>query len=83
MIHNAVRVAVRRRQTLFDCKDPNHGIEVDPYRRGRHRGFVGRVLCPEEWVIALLDRRYPGLAGQVEMRDVATPLTRFTTQIPR
>jgi phytoene dehydrogenase-like protein len=26
-------------------------------------------------VIALLDRRYPGLAGQVEMRDVATPTT--------
>jgi phytoene dehydrogenase-like protein len=26
-------------------------------------------------VIALLDRRYPGLAGQVEMRDVATPMT--------
>jgi phytoene dehydrogenase-like protein len=26
-------------------------------------------------VIALLDRRYPGLAGQVDMRDVATPLT--------
>lgn len=26
-------------------------------------------------VIALLNRRYPGLADQVEMRDVATPLT--------
>jgi phytoene dehydrogenase-like protein len=26
-------------------------------------------------VIALLDQRYPGLAGQVEMHDVATPLT--------
>ncbi len=26
-------------------------------------------------VIALLDQRYPGLAGQVEMRDVATPMT--------
>jgi len=26
-------------------------------------------------VIALLDRRYPGLAAQVEMRDVATPMT--------
>lgn len=26
-------------------------------------------------VIALLDQRYPGLAGQVEMRDVATPVT--------
>jgi phytoene dehydrogenase-like protein len=31
-------------------------------------------------VIALLDRRYPGLAGKVEMADLATPLTyeRFT-----
>jgi phytoene dehydrogenase-like protein len=31
-------------------------------------------------VIELLDRRYPGLAAQVEMRDVATPVTfeRFT-----
>jgi phytoene dehydrogenase-like protein len=26
-------------------------------------------------VIALLDRRYPGLASRVEMRDVATPVT--------
>ena len=26
-------------------------------------------------MIALLDQRYPGLAGQVEMRDVATPMT--------
>jgi phytoene dehydrogenase-like protein len=26
-------------------------------------------------VVALLDRRFPGLAAQVEMRDVATPLT--------
>jgi len=26
-------------------------------------------------VIALLDRRFPGLAGQVEMCDVATPIT--------
>ncbi len=26
-------------------------------------------------VVALLDRRFPGLAKQVEMRDVATPLT--------
>ena len=28
-----------------------------------------------ETVIGLLDKRYPGLAAQVEMRDVATPLT--------
>ncbi|MCK5251553.1 MAG: NAD(P)/FAD-dependent oxidoreductase, partial [Thermoplasmata archaeon] len=26
-------------------------------------------------VVAALDRRYPGLADQVEMRDVATPMT--------
>ncbi len=26
-------------------------------------------------VIALLDQRFPGLAAQVEMRDVATPIT--------
>jgi phytoene dehydrogenase-like protein len=26
-------------------------------------------------VVAILDRRFPGLAGQVEMRDVATPTT--------
>ncbi len=26
-------------------------------------------------VVALLDRRFPGLAAQVEMRDVATPMT--------
>jgi len=28
-----------------------------------------------EQVVRLLDRRYPGLAAQVEMRDVATPVT--------
>jgi len=28
-----------------------------------------------ETIISLLDKRYPGLASQVEMRDVATPLT--------
>ncbi len=28
-----------------------------------------------ETVISLLDKRFPGLAGQVEMRDVATPVT--------
>jgi phytoene dehydrogenase-like protein len=26
-------------------------------------------------VVALLDRRFPGLAARVEMRDVATPMT--------
>jgi phytoene dehydrogenase-like protein len=26
-------------------------------------------------VVALLDKRFPGLANQVEMRDVATPMT--------
>jgi len=26
-------------------------------------------------VVSLLDQRYPGLAGQVGMRDVATPVT--------
>ncbi len=26
-------------------------------------------------IVSLLDKRFPGLAGQVEMRDVATPLT--------
>ncbi len=26
-------------------------------------------------VIALLERRFPGLAAKVEMRDVATPIT--------
>lgn len=26
-------------------------------------------------MVALLDRRFPGLAAQVEMRDVATPMT--------
>ena len=28
-----------------------------------------------ETVVGLLDRRFPGLAGDVEMRDVATPVT--------
>jgi phytoene dehydrogenase-like protein len=28
-----------------------------------------------DMVVALLDKRFPGLAGQVEMRDIATPMT--------
>jgi phytoene dehydrogenase-like protein len=39
---------------------------------GRYRAEKERVA---DQVVALLDQRYPGLAGQVEMRDVATPVT--------
>jgi phytoene dehydrogenase-like protein len=38
----------------------------------RYRDEKERIA---DQVIALLDQRYPGLAGQVEMRDVATPMT--------
>jgi phytoene dehydrogenase-like protein len=45
--------------------------------RARYRAEKGQIA---DQVIAVLDRRYPGLAAQVEMRDVATPVTfeRFT-----
>lgn len=38
----------------------------------RYRAEKERIA---DQVAALLDRRFPGLAAQVEMRDVATPLT--------
>jgi len=44
-------------------------LEQDP---ARYRVEKEKIA---DQVIGLLDRRYPGLAGQVEMRDVATPLT--------
>jgi phytoene dehydrogenase-like protein len=40
--------------------------------RARYRAEKEQVA---DQVIAMLDRRYPGLAAQVEMRDVATPVT--------
>ncbi len=45
--------------------------------RAQYRAEKEQVV---DRVIALLDRRYPGLAAQVEMRDMATPATfeRFT-----
>jgi phytoene dehydrogenase-like protein len=39
---------------------------------GRYKAEKEKIA---DQVIGLLDRRYPGLAGQVEMRDVATPIT--------
>ncbi len=44
-------------------------LRQDPERyEAEKRKIAGQV-------IALLDQRYPGLAGQVEMHDVATPIT--------
>jgi len=44
-------------------------LRRDPARyRAEKEGIAERV-------VALLDQHYPGLAGQVEMRDVATPMT--------
>ncbi len=39
---------------------------------GRYKAEKEKIA---DQVIGLLDQRYPGLAGQVEMRDVATPIT--------
>lgn len=44
-------------------------LRRDPQRYAAEKDRIA------EQVIALLDRRYPGLAGRVEMRDVATPAT--------
>jgi phytoene dehydrogenase-like protein len=44
-------------------------LRQDPERYQAEKERIG------DQVIALLDQRYPGLAGQVEMRDVATPVT--------
>jgi phytoene dehydrogenase-like protein len=44
-------------------------LRQDPARyRAEKAGIAAQV-------VSLLDQRYPGLAGQVEMRDVATPVT--------
>jgi phytoene dehydrogenase-like protein len=51
--------------------DYEYWKELNP-DRDRYRAEKERVA---ETVIALLDRRYPGLAAQVEMCDVATPTT--------
>ncbi len=40
--------------------------------RERYRAEKERIA---DQVVAALDRRYPGFAAQVEMRDVATPMT--------
>jgi phytoene dehydrogenase-like protein len=40
--------------------------------RGRYEAQKEEIA---DQIVALLDERYPGLAGQVEMRDVATPVT--------
>ena len=46
-----------------------NNLKQDP---GRYKAEKEKIA---DQVIGLLDRRYPGLVGQVEMRDVATPLT--------
>jgi phytoene dehydrogenase-like protein len=46
-----------------------HDLRED---RDRYKAEKDRVVSQ---VIALLDRHYPGLADQVEMIDVATPVT--------
>jgi phytoene dehydrogenase-like protein len=54
-----------------------HWSELRAQDRAQYRAQKGKVL---DQVTVELDRRYPGLAAQVEMRDLATPVTfeRFT-----
>ena len=45
---------------------------------GQMNGYRTQIMEKEltvDHVVALLDWRFPGLATQVEMRDVATPMT--------
>jgi phytoene dehydrogenase-like protein len=44
-------------------------LRQDPDRYRAEKERIGALA------VSLLDQRYPGLAGQVEMRDVATPIT--------
>jgi phytoene dehydrogenase-like protein len=44
-------------------------LRQDPERYREEKERIADQIIP------LLDQRYPGLAGQVEMRDVATPVT--------
>jgi phytoene dehydrogenase-like protein len=59
-------VAVVQYETDYDCW---HKLRQDPeaYRAEKER------LCDE--VVAGLEQRFPGIRAQIEMRDVATPLT--------
>ena len=61
-------------KTLIKCMfavsyDYWKALAADP---ARYQAEKERIA---DWVVAQLDRHYPGLAAQVEMRDVATPLT--------
>jgi len=61
-------------KTLVKCMFPSDydywkNLSADPARYQAEKDNIA------DWVIAQLDQHYPGLAAQVDMRDVATPLT--------
>ena len=61
-------------KTVVTCMIPSslewwEGLRKDPKRYEAEKAKVA------ETVIGLLDRRFPGTAARVEMRDVATPVT--------
>ncbi|NPV41168.1 MAG: NAD(P)/FAD-dependent oxidoreductase [Anaerolineae bacterium] len=61
-------------KTLIKCMFPCDydywkNLSADPARYQAEKDNIA------DWVIAQLDQHYPGLAAQVDMRDVATPLT--------
>ena len=54
------------------ASDYQYWRDLREQSREQYRAEKERVA---DQVIALLDRRYPGFAAQVEMRDVSTPAT--------
>jgi phytoene dehydrogenase-like protein len=61
-------------KTLIKCMFPSDydywkNLSADPARYQAEKDNIA------DWVVAQLDRHYPGLAAHVDMRDVATPLT--------
>jgi phytoene dehydrogenase-like protein len=66
-------------KTLIKCMFPS---DYDHWKKLSHdaAGYQAEKDHIVDWVIKQLDLHYPGLAAQVEMRDIATPLAweRFT-----
>ena len=58
-----------RNVSILNYERVSKKLKQDPER---YKAEKERIA---ETVIRLLDRRYPGLAAQVEMCDVATPMT--------
>ena len=66
-------VAPEGKTTLIVSMDTDYDYWEELYRDPeRYKAEKEQIA---DTVVALLDKRFPNLAGQVEMRDIATPMT--------